>query len=144
MGKPIDNISSSIQDLRDSLYNEIVSTCSEVANVSLEEIKSMQKGNAFWNNQTGEALDSIGAEVINNGDVINIKLGFKEGRPAEKRISGNREYDKYLAEYSGKGNMFLGQSLSTLTRNFAALIPDISFKAKKSHFNIKNNKWSFE
>jgi len=133
---------SGMDTLGYSLVESVKEAMSATTIETASEIKSRQRSNEFWDNQSGNAIDSIAGEVDDSSSLISGAVGFENGRPNEKDApdyySGrDHEYAKYIADRAQLS--FVGSIQAALVRNWNSAIRNVGssidiHSKKRAHY----------
>ena len=111
-----------------ALLSQVKTAMETTATETTKEIRSRQQRNEFWNNQSGNALDSISGEAGEEGDLLVAAVGFEDGKPNEKDAGDfyngrDHEYAEYIADRNQLG--FTGSIQQALVRNLSNAMNNI-------------------
>jgi hypothetical protein len=117
-----------LDQLKDNLVSGVKDAMSATVIQTTAEIKGRQRSNEFWDNESGNAIDSIAGDVDDSSVIISGSVGFEDGRPNEKDAPDyytgrDHEYAKYIADREQLS--FVGSIQAALIRNWNQAIKNV-------------------
>jgi len=124
-------VKEGMDNLGTSLIDAVRNGLTAVAIESAKNTRDRQANNEFWNNQSGNAIDSISGEMDDGEKSIGVAIGFEDGRPNEKDApefySGrDHEYAEYIADREGMS--FTAAMQQILIGNFTRFMDSLGMK----------------
>lgn len=139
---PISIVSNTVKDGMRALEGDLVEAlrngASAVAIESTKQIRARQASNEFWDNQSGNAIDSISGEISEESNIITVAAGFEDGRPNERDApeyygGRDREYAKYIGDRDGMSFVAAIQQtlIDNLVNMFNSIGVNMEFKSSR-------------
>lgn len=131
-------VKEGMDNLGTSLIEAVRNGLTAVAIESAKNTRDRQANNEFWNNQSGNAIDSISGEMQDGEKSIGVAIGFEDGRPNEKDAPGfysgrDHEYAEYIADRDGMSFTTVMQQILTdnLNRMMGSLGVKLNFTSSR-------------